>query len=148
MHAGKIAEQGTYTDLLANGQAFAKLVEGYGSTEKTEDAEAEEEKKEEEEKKPGRIKTDTSRGKAGAAIMQAEERAVGAISNDVYAQYARAMGSWIWAPLLFLLIALAQAATVSNNIFLGFWSAQSIEGWTEGRECNPSLCPLWMLTPL
>lgn len=39
------------------------------------------------------------------------------------------MGSVVWAPLLFVVYAMAQIATVGNNIFLGFWSSQKIKAF-------------------
>lgn len=43
------------------------------------------------------------------------------------------MGTVWWAFILLALYALAQGATVGNNIFLGLWSAQSISNWKEGQ---------------
>lgn len=69
------------------------------------------------------------KGAEGAKLMQAEDRQTGGVSWVVYKHYARSMGSYLWAPLLFGFYAFTQIATVGNTVFLGFWSAQSIEGF-------------------
>lgn len=54
---------------------------------------------------------------------------------------------------MFVLYAMAQITSVGNSVFLGFWSAQSIKGFSEGRRfCFPSFFLVLylpaLLTPL
>ncbi|KAG8869673.1 hypothetical protein FRB97_000807 [Tulasnella sp. 331] len=126
MSAGRIVEQGHYNDLIQTGQAFSRLVEEYGTSAKREEVDSEDE---DEKTKPGKEKKSSARGAVGAAMMQEEEREVGAVSWGVYTHYARSMGNVIWAPLLIFLMGMAQVATVGNNVFLGFWSDQGIKAF-------------------
>ncbi|KAL8287248.1 hypothetical protein RQP46_003700 [Phenoliferia psychrophenolica] len=136
MDSGRIVEQGLYEDLVKNGDAFSRLIAEFGSTtkgkkseEETLDELAEEvtDEKAETEKKP---RADAG---TGAKLMQDEERETGSISWSVYTHYFRSMGTVWWGPILFALYGMAQICTVGNSIFLGFWSAQSITGFSEGE---------------
>lgn len=49
--------------------------------------------------------------KTGSALMQAEERATGAVSWTVYAQYLRHAGGITWAPFILTLLLAMQAAS-------------------------------------
>ncbi|KAK4702568.1 hypothetical protein P7C70_g3660, partial [Phenoliferia sp. Uapishka_3] len=136
MDSGRIVEQGVYQDLIKNGEAFSRLIAEFGSSSKK--VEETEETLEElvadvaedkgfAEKKP-RAEVGT-----GAKLMVDEERETGSISWSVYAHYFRSMGSIWWGPILFFLYGMAQVCTVGNSVFLGFWSAQSITGFSQGE---------------
>lgn len=89
MQDGRIAERGTYDELITSNGAFAKFVAQFGGKDEemkeVEDAAEEEaieeggEKKETEAKKKG--------SGSGKALMQVEERAIGAVSGRVYHGY-------------------------------------------------------------
>ena len=141
-----------FQDLIKNGQALARLVEEFGSQEKnSEDTESLDE--DEELDKP-KAKQQGSEGQA--ALMQAEERNTGQVESVIYKKYLKAAGGLSWAPLLILLLALSQAsqgtsyshslsrsgsnftflsllALVGNNLFLGFWTSNSIAGFRQGE---------------
>ncbi|CED82131.1 multidrug resistance-associated abc transporter [Phaffia rhodozyma] len=131
MDAGQIVEQGTYNDLLQSGEAFSKLIADFGSIAK-ENGTDENDASEIPVIKAERERKVRAPAAPGVALMQDEDRAVGAVSGQVYKHYAESMGSVWWAPILLSFFAMAQVATVGNNIFLGFWSAQSIGGFSEG----------------
>jgi ABC-type multidrug transport system ATPase subunit len=126
---GRIVEQGTYADLMAKGQAFAKFFTEFGTQEheeKKKNEEAEEgaieeagEAKEGEDKKSGAVKRVAA--KAGPALMQEEERNTGAIEWDVYGSYIRAGRGEIVVPLLILSIVLMQGTTVLSSYWLVWW---------------------------
>lgn len=108
---GRIAERGTYTELLANKGEFAKLVKEFGSQD---DAEEEKEKSaidsSVEEKGPAKMTA-----AAGPGMMQAEERNTGAISIEVYRVYLRAAKGYIIIPFLLLALVLMQATSVMSS---------------------------------
>ncbi len=158
MDGGRIAEQGTYAQLVANESVFAKLIEDFGTTSKDEDpVDAADELapvgEADDLTRPEALRRLTSRRtakseKAGAEtepvpaaveakkpskLMQDEERETGAVSWNVWATYGRAMGHATLGPVLLLLYMLAQAANVGNTILLSYWTSQSIEGWVDGQ---------------
>lgn len=90
MENGRIAERGTYAELMSNNGPFAKFVSQFGG--KDEDLNGEQAAAEEgaiEEETPEHDKKDVKKPdeKKGAALMQVEERAVGAVSGHIYHQY-------------------------------------------------------------
>jgi len=83
------------------------------------------------------------------ALMQTEERNTGAVTWTVYKKYLGFAGGMIWAPVIVLLLTLtqgaqgaflfvapsasvAQSSLVGSNLFLGFWTSQSIDGFKQG----------------
>jgi len=91
-----------------------------------------------------------AKGEGDAALMQEEERNTGAVTWEVYAQYLRLAGGIVWGPIIIILLIAIQGAAgtffvspeiwydsrtelvVSNNLFLGFWTAQSIHSFRQG----------------
>ncbi|KAF5382133.1 hypothetical protein D9615_004305 [Tricholomella constricta] len=125
---GRIAERGTYTELMSGHGEFAKFVTEFGAKEEEEEVEAEKEEdeieavataggKETEPKGEGPIKKATM----GAALMQVEERNTGAIAWDVYKEYSRAGKGKVVLPLLFFSLVLIQGATVMASYWLVYW---------------------------
>ncbi|KAG5350811.1 hypothetical protein C0989_009159 [Termitomyces sp. Mn162] len=108
---GRVAERGTYTELVNNAGEFAKFVKEFG---------AKEEKKEAEEDAIADANEKTDKGpkkKAipGAALMQTEERNTGAISWEVYKEYSKAGKGPIVLPLLFLSLVLIQGSFIGKK---------------------------------
>ncbi|KAG9092782.1 hypothetical protein FRC06_011800 [Ceratobasidium sp. 370] len=120
MEDGRIAERGTYNELMAKNGAFARFQRQFGARE-----EAEEGREEEgaiESAKAGEEKKEEKRGTGPAkALMQVEERNTGAISGAAYADYFKAANGKILVPLLLLSILLAQGATVMSAYWLVYW---------------------------
>ncbi|KAG5721936.1 ABC transporter C family member 2 [Termitomyces sp. T112] len=116
---GRVAERGTYTELVNNAGEFAKFVKEFG---------AKEEKKEAEDAiADANEKTDKGPKKKaipGAALMQTEERNTGAISWEVYKEYSKAGKGPIVLPLLFLSLVLIQGATVMSSYWLVYWQEE------------------------
>ncbi|KAG6900221.1 hypothetical protein C0993_001290 [Termitomyces sp. T159_Od127] len=110
---GRIAEHGTYTELVKKAGEFAKFVQEFGASNEQEKKEVEEDAVAGaiEEADEGRRKRTTP----GAALMQAEERNTGAISLEVYKEYSKAGRGLIILPLLFLSLVLIQGATVMSS---------------------------------
>ncbi|KAG0695501.1 ABC transporter [Suillus ampliporus] len=112
---GRIAERGTYSELIANDGAFSKFVAEFGSKEDptkkqekvVEDADIDEKKNE--------------KGKAGKAMMQEEERNTGAIKLEVYREYLTAAHGNVLVPLLLLSLVLMQGSSVMSSYWLVYW---------------------------
>jgi hypothetical protein len=111
MSDGRIAEHGTYAELMASeiGE-FARFMNEFGG--KGEDQQREdisqEETKEESEDDPKK------KAERGSALMQVEERNTGAIPLEVYKGYLSAARGVIVLPILFIAVALLQGATVMS----------------------------------
>jgi ABC-type multidrug transport system ATPase subunit len=106
---GRIAERGTYAELIATDGAFSKFIAEFGSKE---DPMKKEEKADEdvdtEEKKP-------QKGTAGKAMMQEEERNTGAIKWEVYREYFTAAHGAVLLPLLLISLVLMQGSIVMSS---------------------------------
>jgi len=129
---GRIAEQGTYAELMARGGEFSAFINEFGSAQ-----EEEEEKNEDEAEATENLAAETEGGKAaglmkekdkldkmkkataGAALMQMEERNTGAIEWGVYKAYLKAGYGEVMIPLLVLSLVLMQGATVLSS----YWCA-------------------------
>ncbi|RPD65442.1 multidrug resistance-associated ABC transporter [Lentinus tigrinus ALCF2SS1-7] len=135
MDEGRIVEQGTYTELMENGQMFARLMEEYGSLEKQEE-ELERTTIDDAPKPKAKLQDSKAVVPVPAqqtqALMQEEERVTGAVSWSVYSKYFRFAGGIMVFPLVLLWVALAQGSQVANTLFLGFWTSSSIGGFTQG----------------
>jgi ABC-type multidrug transport system fused ATPase/permease subunit len=124
LKGGKIAEQGTFEELKANGKEFAALIKEFGviDEESSEDDKplgmsADSIKPEKTEEKPAEAKPagETSLMTAG------EEREKGAISAAVYWYYIRSGGLGAFFVALFLLIIVC-AVRVFSSLWLSDWS--------------------------
>ncbi|KAI0783557.1 P-loop containing nucleoside triphosphate hydrolase protein [Abortiporus biennis] len=114
---GRIAEQGTYNNLLAIDGAFSRFVKEFGAKEENEEKEEEAveeaaEEKQVEKKKPG---------KSIVPLMQAEERNMGAVPGAVYKEYLKAGRGGLIIPLLILSLVFLQGAQVMSSYWLVYW---------------------------
>ncbi|PPQ81812.1 hypothetical protein CVT25_013648 [Psilocybe cyanescens] len=134
MDNGVIIEQGTYQDLMTNSQVFSRLMDEYGNLEvEEEDQEKSAAKRKTKGDKSANGGTEEAGVKKGnPALMQLEERNTGAVTWSVYKKYLGFAGGVIWAPFILGLLTLTQGAQVGNNLFLGFWTANSIHGFRQG----------------
>lgn len=85
---------------------FSRLIEEYGSLEQDENQNLEKTKK-------GASDNDTvmpDDKKDNAVLMQAEERATGAVAWETYAKYLRYAGGLFWAPVIIGLLIATQGA--------------------------------------
>lgn len=118
---GKIAERGTYAQLLAQeGGAFSRFVKEFGAQEAKE--EEEEEAVEETPINPAEnadeSKKAAKRRKVKAndtSMMQQEERNTGAVNMDVYRAYLHAAKGKYLVPLLVVSLAFLQGAQVMSS---------------------------------
>lgn len=129
MDEGRIVEEGTFANLRDSAPIFSKLMDDYGALEQADEIQSES-------KKGGGGASDSAEGtekKPQEALMQEEERSTGAVTWDTYRKYLKNAGSVAWAFLILALLILGQCATVANQLFLGFWTSQSISGFTQGQ---------------
>ncbi|KIP09393.1 hypothetical protein PHLGIDRAFT_534837 [Phlebiopsis gigantea 11061_1 CR5-6] len=124
MENGQIAEQGTFQELMKDSVIFSGVMEEYGSHEKNAD--------EIEEKIEEKVEVSTKEKSKKVGLMQEEERMTGSVAGEVYSKYFRFAGGMLRLPIIFLLLAGYQGASVANNLFLGFWTSQSIHGFNSG----------------
>ncbi|EPQ54017.1 ABC transporter [Gloeophyllum trabeum ATCC 11539] len=117
---GRVAEWGTYDELIANDSAFAKFIRDFGTKEENQLKEEEPVEAEEEEDE---AKAAEKKKKSAAAktMMQAEERNTGSISSSVYKSYMKAGRGAIVLPALFASLVLIQCATVLSSYWLVWW---------------------------
>lgn len=115
-------------DLLNDSVVFSRLIEEYGKQEQEEKEKVESEEAE----LAAEVIATKKPKKAQAGLMQAEERVTGSVTWSVYSEYLRYAGGLFWAPIIVILLTLTQGASVANNLFLGFWTAESISGFRQG----------------
>ncbi|KAF4607269.1 hypothetical protein EYR38_001330 [Pleurotus pulmonarius] len=116
--------------LMKESVSFGRLIEEFGTME---DEEAESPERDVPELMIREQKgTPVDKNRNTTALMQTEERNTGAVTWETYAKYLRFGGGIFWAPWIITLLALNQAAAVGNNLFLGFWTGQTISGFTQG----------------
>ncbi|KAM6504236.1 ABC transporter [Amanita muscaria] len=112
---GRVAEQGTYADLMSteNGE-FARTMNEFATKEegKKEDNNAE---------RADEKGLETKNVTQGAALMQAEERTVGAVPWLAYKIYLSAGKGVAVVPFMFLSLALTQGASVMGSYWLVYW---------------------------
>lgn len=114
---GRIVERGQYSELIANGGAFAKFVQEFGNNEHEKKGEMSLDDSSTTEGDGKRQKTDAP----GAALMQTEERNTGAVSGAVYAAYFRAGRGRVVIPLLLISLVVMQASSVMSSYWLVYW---------------------------
>ena len=117
---GKIREQGKYEELMASGEAFAKFVKEFGSSQEDNKDQKPEHGAEEEEEE------DMKDAAAGQAMMQAEERNTGAVGWDIYKVYSKAARGEIVLPFLIFSLLLMQGTNIVGSYWLVWWQERSV----------------------
>ena len=123
---GRITEHGTFDEMMANREDFARNFDEFVTKDRTEskgekaveveDADADENVK----------KRRTAM--RGAQLMQAEERNTGAVNVQVYKQYIQSGNGVVLIPVLFMTIVLMQVSIVLSS----YWCVIFIPLVTEG----------------
>jgi ABC-type multidrug transport system ATPase subunit len=107
---GKIAEWGTYNELMMNNGAFCKFIEEFGSKEDNTTKRAEHPAGE-----GAEGKKEQKAGVKGKAMMQEEERNTGSVKLEVYREYLSAGKGMVLVPTLFLSLLLMQGSSVMSS---------------------------------
>ncbi|KAJ3327012.1 hypothetical protein HDU91_004497, partial [Kappamyces sp. JEL0680] len=108
MDQGRIAEFGTFAELMAANGMFTKLMENYH----VEDEEAETEKTEKSAKLAEKAQDSAN------ALHEEEERATGSVKSSIYKIYLEALGGWTKPSLILLLAVLTTAAEIGSILWL------------------------------
>lgn len=112
---GAVQAVDTFDNLMANNVAFQHLMEST-AVEKKQEAEDDEAEVQDDNKAQ-------KKRKKGAALMQAEDRAVKSVPWAVYKAFIQASGSlWNIALVLFLLI-ISQGANIVTSLWLSWWTS-------------------------
>ncbi|KIK55762.1 hypothetical protein GYMLUDRAFT_831145 [Collybiopsis luxurians FD-317 M1] len=132
MDGGRIAEHGTYANLIARNGEFARLDKEFGGSElnseiRTQlvDAATVEAMK----SKTDRIaRKGAGAGKLEGKLMVKEKRTTGSLSLAVYKTYLSAGVGWFTIPSIVLSILLMQGSQIVNSYTLVWWEANQF-GW-------------------
>ncbi|KAG8946658.1 hypothetical protein FRC04_011552 [Tulasnella sp. 424] len=133
---GVIVEQGTYDELVGNGQAFSRLLHEFSGKQQhseVDDGDVETAKKD---KKVtlGEVKRKldlknlgkaAGSGKIEGRLLKAEKRSTGSIDKGVYVTYMKAGKGYIVIPLILLTCILMQGSQVLNSYWLIWWQENS-----------------------
>ena len=92
---GRIAEQGTYADLMTNGKEFARLMAEYGGESKEEEDEAEAEVDVTDARNEAPAQLDVAKNKAAA--VQRTGAGTGKLEGRLIVKEKRTTGSVSWA---------------------------------------------------
>lgn len=98
-------------NLRDNGAMFSRLITEYGSQSNSSTGDIQEERLHPDSLGKADTPVDLGEKKAQAALMQAEERATGAVSSATYLKYLKYAGGLMWAPVLVGLLIITQGAT-------------------------------------
>ena len=116
---GRIAERGTFEEMMANRGDFSRTFDEF-VTKGQEESEGEkavdlEDDDDDENAKKRRA------SRRGAALMQAEERNVGAVNLQVYRRYFQSGNGTVLLPTMFVSVVLMQASIVLSS----YWYVSS-----------------------
>ncbi|KAJ6518372.1 ABC protein [Mycena vulgaris] len=126
LDGGRIAEAGTYKELIDRGGEFARLDREFGGRE----AQTEKEGEEEEEGQVQVVTVEDAKAKSAGAegtgkiegrLIVKEHRTTGGVSWGVYGYYLKAGGGWLTVPPVVLAAVLMQGAQVANSYALVWW---------------------------
>ncbi|KAJ7824113.1 hypothetical protein B0H13DRAFT_2444703 [Mycena leptocephala] len=137
LDGGRIAEAGTYPELIARGGEFARLDREFRGA-KAEDAggEGAGEDGDEDEAQVQVVSVEDakarSRGAAGTGkikgkLIVKERRTTGGVAWSVYGYYAKAGGGWPTVPAIVLVAVLMQGSQVANLYVLVWWQGNTFD---------------------
>lgn len=147
MDDGRIAEQGTYDQLVESKQRVAELLMTHTKdhkdrdhtsvTEETSDSIADKESDTSQSVEtvaaivsdakaaPEEKVTSTSAATSGKALMQAEERFSGSVSRSTYLSYLNAAPLSILLPLFIVAVVVFQGSTIMSPVWLLWWQSHT-----------------------
>ncbi|KAJ6471750.1 ABC protein [Mycena vitilis] len=133
LDGGRIAEAGTYPELIARGGEFARLDREFGGAPaeggtKGVDGEEEEEPQMQVvsiEDAKTRSKGAEGTGKIEGKLIVKEQRTTGGVSWNVYGRYIKAGGGWMTVPAIVLTAILMQGSQTANSYSLVWWQGNT-----------------------
>ncbi|KAM0753983.1 ABC transporter [Meredithblackwellia eburnea MCA 4105] len=126
-----VVEQGTYAELIEKDGTFARLAREFGGKRDREAADLVMREKKIDVSKAEEEKDGEPKQRSG--LMQAEERATGAVSRKVYLDYLKAAKGFITVPLVILTMILMQAGTLLSQFDLTWWQENK---WNRGADAE------------
>lgn len=129
MEEGHVRTVDTFENLMNHDEGFQRMMASTAQEEKVEEEAEVNEDEVEDEKKDAKKRKSMKRG---AALMQAEERAVKSVSWGVYIAYVRASGSLLFGPLIVLLLIVSQGANIVTSLWLSWWTSNKF-GYSTGK---------------
>lgn len=122
MDGGYVKAQGAYDDLMANNEQFAQLMTLTSSNEEVaENDQSDEDSINTPDETEKLVKVETA--KSAIALMQEEDRAVKAVSGEVYGAYLKSGGSILIAPFIIAMLAISQGANILTSLWLSWWTS-------------------------
>ncbi|KAI0649348.1 ABC protein [Trametes meyenii] len=135
---GRIAEQGTYTELMGHDKEFARLMQEFGGKTKEEEEDAEEDVTEATTSSSSGAAVDDAKnksesvqrkgagtGKLEGRLIVKEKRTTGSVSWKVYGDYLKAARAFFTSPLLIVCMLAMQGSSIMNNYTLIWWQANT-----------------------
>ncbi|KAL2916409.1 hypothetical protein HK105_204165 [Polyrhizophydium stewartii] len=135
MRDGEIAEQGTFSELMAANGEFATLMRNYGGVGDSESDDASEldDKNGAVAHRHAHARAANATGDAEASgkqevreLMQTEDRATGTVNGQVWLSYFVAAGGGSFALGLTLILLFMQGSQSASSIWLAIWSDSSV----------------------
>jgi ABC-type multidrug transport system fused ATPase/permease subunit len=123
MEGGKVQAIDTFDNLMKNSESFQQLMESTAVEEHKDEAAAAQ--------NPGANEPYKKKKKA-KGLMQSEERAIASVPWSVYATYVKASGSMLNAPIVLVLLILAQGANIVTSLWLSWWTSDKF-GFSMGQ---------------
>ncbi|KAG7527800.1 hypothetical protein FFLO_06590 [Filobasidium floriforme] len=130
MEEGHIVQQGTYKELSSTRGILQKLMADHGN------GQADSRVKETTDLDTGAAQVPDNQLQllpSTTKLIMDEERKIGSISWRTYIAYARVMSKEWWFAISIFMLILGETCSVLNTLFLGFWSGQSIPGFSQGK---------------
>ncbi|CDO74908.1 hypothetical protein BN946_scf184988.g15 [Trametes cinnabarina] len=137
---GRIAEEGTFAEIMDHGKEFARLMQEFGGETQREEEEADAEQdvtdaamqvasgaaiEDAKNKSESVQRKGAGTGKLEGRLIVKEKRTTGSVSWKVYGDYLRAARALFSAPLLILCIVAMQGSSIMNNYTLIWWQANT-----------------------
>lgn len=109
-------------------EIFSRLMDEYGNLEVDTPDEGGKSKKRKNKGASGDGAEENEPKKGNNVLMTTEERETGAVTWSVYKQYLRFAGGVVWAPIILLLLTLAQAAQGMHPLIISLLSLKVCSG--------------------
>ena len=123
---GRITEHGTFDEMMANRDGFARLFDEFV---KKDQIESKGENAVDVEDGPDENIKKRQAAQRGTQFMQAEERNIGAVNAQVYTQYIQSGDDILLMSVMIMTVVLTQVLVVLSS----YWCVISITLITEGR---------------
>ncbi|KAJ7204157.1 ABC protein [Mycena pura] len=129
LDGGRIAEAGTFEELISRGGAFARLDAEFGGQPPAEEEEEAAAQMQvvtvDEAKAQAEVAGAAGTGKLEGRLMVKERRTTGGVSWSVYGHYFKAGGGWKTVPLVLLSAVLIQGSQAAGSYALVWWQANT-----------------------